>query len=156
MSSPRRRAIGLAITVVILGWALAVTGFHIARNSRMTAEKVAAYLGSRDLSQLTGSDRARALRDLSSKMNGLSVDERRRARMMGPWEKWFGAMTDQEKVEFVESTMPSGFKQMLNSFEEMPEAKRRMAIDRAMAQLQRARDEAAQNTGAEGDGADMP
>ena len=156
MVSPRRRAIWLAITVVIVGWVVAVAGFHIARNSRMTAEKVAAYLGSQDVSRLSGTERTRVLRELARKMNALSVDERRRARIMGPWEKWFGGMTDQEKVEFVEATLPSGFKQMLNSFEEMPEAKRRMAIDRAMAQLQRARDEAAQNTGAEGDGADMP
>ena len=112
----------------------------------MTAEKVAAYLRGTDLGQLSGKQRAAALRELAKRMNALNIEERRRARIGGEWNKWFAAMDDREKVEFIEATLPSGFKQMLNSFEELPEAKRRQAIDRAMTQMKKAR-EAAEEDG---------
>ena len=107
----------------------------------MTAEKLAHYLQSVDLTQLSGQARAKALRDLARKMNALVVDERRRARLEGEWARWFEAMTEEEKGAFLDATLPSGFKQMLNSFEQLPEEKRRQAIDRAMKDLARERAE---------------
>ena len=133
------------MAAVLVGWAVALTGFQIARHSRMTAEKVAGYLRGTDLSKLSGDERAAALRELAKRMNALSIDERRRARMNGEWDKWFTAMDDNEKVQFIEATLPSGFKQMLSSFEELPEAKRKQAIERAMTQMKKARDAAEQD-----------
>ena len=153
----RRRAVWLAIGVVAAAWAVAVGGYQVAKNSRITAEKVAAYLKDVEFGALSGEDRARALGELAEKMNALTIEERRRARMGGEWEKWFAQMTDEEKVVFIEATLPSGFKQMLESFEELPETRRRQAVERAMNQLQRARSEAEQegfvpSEDAEGDG----
>ena len=53
---------------------------------------------------------------------------------------WFENMTEEEKGGFIEATMPTGFKQMLASFEQLPEAKRHKAIDDAMRRLREARD----------------
>jgi hypothetical protein len=111
----------------------------------MTAEKVAAYLGATDISRLNGAERKAALEELARRMSALSLEDRRRARMRGDWDKWFVAMSDEEKVQFIEATLPSGFKQMLSSFEELPDAKRRQAIERAMTQMKRAREAAEQD-----------
>jgi len=88
---------------------------------------------------LSGEARAKALRDLARKMNALPVEERRRARLEGEWARWFATMTEEEKSAFLEATLPSGFRQMLASFEQLPEEKRQQAIDRAMKDLARAR-----------------
>jgi hypothetical protein len=44
-------------------------------------------------------------------------------------------MTEPEKGQFIEATMPTGFTQVLNVFEDMPEERRKKIIDDAMKQL---------------------
>lgn len=115
----------------------------MARRSRITAEKVAGYLHSVDLAKLSGEARARALRELAEDMVALPIEERRRARLDAEWERWFHEMTDDEKGTFIEATLPSGFKQMLSSFEQLPYEKRTNAIERALRDLRRTREEMA-------------
>jgi hypothetical protein len=106
----------------------------------MTADKIRAYVGQIDLHKLSDVDRARAIRDLADKINALSAEERRNARLSGIWAEWFSEMTEEEKSAFLEATMPSGFKQMLASFEQQPEEKRHRAITNAIERLKDARE----------------
>ncbi len=109
----------------------------------MTAEKVCQYLASVDLRQLQGEARARAIRELVRRLNALPWEERRRARLGADWGRWLEAMTESEQAEFIEATLPTGFKQMLVAFEELPEPQRRRAIDDAVKRLREARSELA-------------
>jgi hypothetical protein len=52
---------------------------------------------------------------------------------------WFDQMSDAEKSDFIEQTLPTGFQQMIAAFEQMPEDKRRKAIDDALRHLREAR-----------------
>jgi hypothetical protein len=45
-------------------------------------------------------------------------------------------MSEDEKGDFIERTMPSGVKQMLTAFENLPEDKRRYAVTNAIARMQ--------------------
>jgi hypothetical protein len=63
-------------------------------------------------------------------------------------------MTDDEKGRFIEATMPTGMKQMINAFEQMPEDQRKRAVDRATKQM--AEDQAHGGAGQGNGGANQP
>jgi len=128
-------------------WAVALTGYVIAKNSRVTAEKVRAYAEAVDLSKLSAADRAKALKKLADMLNALSLEERRQARLGRLPSLWFDQMTEEEKSAFIEATMPTGFKQMLAAFEQLPEDKRHKTIDDTLKRLKEAEAKAATNSG---------
>ena len=138
----RVRPILYAATALAGVWLLAWAGFSIAQRWRVTAEKVANYVDSVDLSKLSGDDRARALQKLADMINALSPDERRRWRMEGGWKNWFAQMTEEERGRFIEATLPTGFKQMMDAFAELPDARRKKVVDDALKNLRDARDDA--------------
>ena len=125
--------------VVIIGlWIIALTGYTIAKNRQVTVERVRAYVDSVNLAALSGSERAAAIKRLEEMLNGLSPEERQKARLERLSIAWLKLMTEEEKTQFIEATMPTGFKQMLTAFEQLPEDKRRKTIDDS---LKRLRDE---------------
>lgn len=125
----------MALLAVVVIWTVALAGYFIAKNAKVTADKVRAYVEAVDLSKLSAADRAAALRKLADMLNRLSIEERREMRMGRTIGDWFAQMTEEEKAAFIEATMPTGFKQMIAAFEELPEDKRRRTVDQAMKRL---------------------
>jgi hypothetical protein len=91
-------------------------------------------------------------------MNALSYEERQRLRGERLMKDWFAQMTEAEKVQFVEATLPTGFKQMIDAFEQLPEDKRHRVIDDALRNLRAAnnRDPAAGDPAQNGTNAPPP
>ena len=139
--NPRHKPLAIAAAVLVAVWAVAMAGYVIAKNSKVTGEKVRAYLANTDLSKLKDKDRAKALKRLADYLNQLPVDERRTTRMDREWEKWFKEMNDQEKGDFLEATMPTGVKQMLTAFEQLPPDKRQRAVQESVKRLREARND---------------
>jgi peptidoglycan/xylan/chitin deacetylase (PgdA/CDA1 family) len=137
----RLRPIAYAVAALAGVWLLAWAGFSLAQKWRMTADKVAHYVDSVDLSKLSGDERARALQKLADMINALSSDERRHWRMEGGWKNWFAQMTEEERGKFIDATLPTGFKQMMDAFAELPDAKRKKVVDDAIKNLREARDD---------------
>jgi hypothetical protein len=129
------KAIFIAVLAIVLIWGVALGAYLVAGKSKMTADKVSEFGRSLDFSKLTGSSRSKALKDLEDKINRLSLEERRKWRMDGEWRQWFNQLTETEKGQFIEATMPTGFRQMLNAFEELPADKRKKQLDAAMKRL---------------------
>lgn len=143
MRAKRQRVYGTAAAALALVWLLAWGGYEWAKHARATADKLRAYMESVSLSALTGEARAQALREAARQLNALSPEERRKARVEQLWRRWFEQMTEEERASFVDATMPSGFKQMLGAFEQMPEAQRRRAVADSLRRLKQAQDEMA-------------
>lgn len=125
---------------MVLVWVLALAGYHIAQTSKVTPEKISATLHEIHLNELDSAGRTRRLRDLATEFNGLGQEDRRKSRRDPAWDRLWREMTDEEKGEFIDRTMPTGFKQMINAFEQMTEDKRRAAITNTVARLQKIRE----------------
>jgi hypothetical protein len=135
MLNRRWRPVLFSALAVLGIWAVAMAGYTMARRAKMTAEKVKAYTESLNLTKLSATERAKAIRALADKLNALSIEERRKARAERLAWGLFDQMTDAEKEAFVEATMQTGFKQMLTAFEQLPDEKRRRTIDDAVRRL---------------------
>lgn len=129
------------MTALVAIWAVAMAGYKIARNATVTPEKVHAYILSVDFSRLSAAERAAAIQKLAAMLNALSLEERQRLRQ--DRMAWFKAMTEEEKARFIEATMPTGIKQMLNAFEAMPPDKQQRAVDDAVKQMKAAQEKLA-------------
>lgn len=135
---PRWRPVLFAVIALVAIWIATVTGYTIAKNAKATPEKVKAYVESVDFSKLSPAERAKAIRKLADMLNQLSLEDRRRARLERLTWGWFNQMTEDEKGTFLEATMPTGFKQMIASFEQLPEEKRKKTVDDALRRLKEA------------------
>lgn len=131
----------IAVSVFVAVWVVAITGFVLARNAKVTVEKIVTSLHDTDLSSLSPEERLKRLKKLAAMLNALGYEDRRRARMDDEWGRLFKQMTDAEKEQFLEDTLPTGFKQMMTAFEEMPEDKRQKAVSEAIKRMKKAREE---------------
>src|SRR5260370_41158486 len=138
MLSQRWRPVFYSALAVVAIWLADWAGHTIVRNSVVTADKVRAYVESLDLTKLSGAARAKAIQRLADMLNALSPGERGRARMDRLYRRWFAEMTEEEKGVFIEATLPTGFKQMRTAFEELPEDRRRRAVEDAVRRLKQA------------------
>lgn len=136
--SPRWRPVIFAGVALVAIWIVTVVGYTIAKNAKATPEKVKTYVESVDLSKLSAAERAKAIHKLADMLNKLSLEDRRRARLERLTWNWFNEMTEEEKGMFLDATMPTGFKQMLTSFEQLPEEKRKKTVDDALRRLKEA------------------
>src|SRR5437899_12792651 len=113
MLGQRQRPILIAVAVIPVAWIIAIAGYTIAKNSKMTADKVRAYAQSVDLGKLSADARAKAIRDLAGKLNKLSPAERRKARLERSGQQWLEKTAEDERGTFIELTIPTACKQML-------------------------------------------
>ncbi len=83
----------------------------------------------------------RFVEGLADRMNRLSLEERRKFRSQrGVRDAWL-AMTDEERARYLELTLPTGMKQMMEAFNQMPPERRKQIVNRAVNELQRAQSE---------------
>jgi hypothetical protein len=136
--NPRHRPVVVAAGALVAVWLVALGGYALSAHFKTTPEKVRAYMRETELAKLSGAARAKALRELADKINALTADERRQARLGSLWSQWFQEMTEEEKGQFLDATLPSNFRQMLASFEQQPPEKRQKAIDDAVKRLRQA------------------
>ncbi len=138
MLSPRQRPVFLALVALVVIWLVAIVGYKIAQNATVTPAKVRAYTESVEFGHLAAADRAAAIQKLARMLNALSLEERQGLRLDRSAYKWFEKMSEAEKGTFLEATMPTGFKQMLTAFEDMPADKRQRVIEQSLKQMKEA------------------
>ena len=129
-----------ALGFIAFVWIAAFVGFKIVEVHKVTPAKVAHYIINTDLTKLSPQERKRALDKLADMMNSLQYEDRRKMRLENEWRRLFEQMTDKEKEDFIEKTLPVGFKRMLDSFEKLPEERRKKIINDSLRRLKEAQE----------------
>jgi hypothetical protein len=65
-------------------------------------------------------------------MNALSYDQRREVRMGKKLDGFFRALTPAEQSTFLDRTLPTGFKQMIDALNKMDPLKRKQFVERSL------------------------
>ena len=125
--------IKLAAAVVAV-WLVAAGVVLLARAQKATPEKVAAYFHE-DMSGESSAERARHIARAASMLNELTFEERQQLRGDREQEKFFRQLTPDEQGKFLDATLPTGFRQMMENFNRMDPVKRKQFVDRALAQM---------------------
>jgi hypothetical protein len=125
-------------------WVIAVGGIWLARSQRITAEKAIAYMQSHRLAGLSAAERKRILEGLAYRVNRLSFEERQKFRFEKSVREMFDEMSDEERARYLDLTLPKGMQQMMEAFNQMPPAKRKQVVTRALNDMNRMRDEMGQ------------
>jgi len=73
-----------------------------------------------DFGKLSAEERSKALLALAAKLNALSREDRLKLPRQEEWRSWFMQMTESEKEEFIDATLPTDVTQMIDAFERLP------------------------------------
>lgn len=133
----RTRILLVGLSGLIGIWALAAGGMWFARSQKMTADKALDYLAAHPLKSQLPSDRQRIIDGMAKRVNGLPFEERQKFRFEKSVREMFEEMNDEEKARYLDLTLPSGMKQMIEAFNGMTPEKRKQIVSRAVNDLSR-------------------
>jgi hypothetical protein len=127
--------------LVIGLWLVIAIVVHFARASQPTAESVTAYAQSVNISTLQGDQRAKAIGKMEDMINRVSADDRRQLDRAHVSRQFFDQLSEDEKLAYLDATLPTGFEQMMDSFNKMDSAQRQRIVRHALDQMQKQQDD---------------
>lgn len=121
-----------AAAILIAIWAVAGGAIYWARSVKVTPESFAKYLETHSIDGKTGRDRAKVIEEVAEQMNALAYEDRREMRMGRKLDGMFKSLTPEEQGRFLDLTLPTGFKQMMESLNKMEPAQRKRFVERSL------------------------
>ncbi len=127
-----KAAVALAVVWVAAGSVIWWLHAH-----KPTPESVAAFLDGAKLDAENTRDRARTIRRAEDQLNDLTFQQRQDLQKSGSTRRFFLAMTKEEQSAFLDATLPSDFRQMMEVFNKMDPAKRKAFVARALEEMKK-------------------
>ena len=127
-------------------WALAAGGIWFAQSQKMTTEKALDYLAAHPLKAKLPSERQSIIEGMAQRVNGLPFEERQKFRFEKNTREMFEEMTDEERTRYLDLTLPTGMKQMIEAFNKMTPEKRKQVVSRAVNDLSKSQTDADQGS----------
>ena len=103
-----------------------------AHSVKVTPESVAAFLEKNPVEGRSEADRAKLIAKTAEQMNSLTYEERREMRMGKKLDGFFRTLTPKEQATFLDATLPTGFKQMMDSLNKMTPEQRKRFVERSL------------------------
>ena len=116
-------------------WLVAAIIIHFANASHPTAATVIAYERSLDLDSLQGDARARAIKRMEDMVNQITFEERQQLDRERVGRDFLHKLTPDEQGAYLDATLPTGFQQLMDSFNKMDPVKRKLIVTQALARM---------------------
>ncbi len=120
------------IAALALVWLVAGSVIFFARRAKVTPETVASYVATHPIEGKPAAERAKIVEKLAGQMNQLAYEDRRGVRMGKGLDGFFRALTPEEQARFLDLTLPTGFKQMMEALNKMTPEKRQSFVTKAL------------------------
>jgi hypothetical protein len=121
---------------LLLGvWLIAAGVIYFAHASQPTAASVSAYVTTIDLDKLQGDARARAIERMEKMMNRISFEDRQQLDREHIARDFLHKLTPGEQDAYLDATLPTGFQQLMDSFNKMDPARRKQMVNEALARM---------------------
>ncbi|HYR58724.1 MAG TPA: hypothetical protein VEO95_08855 [Chthoniobacteraceae bacterium] len=127
------RSLWLKAALVLAAiWVVAGGAIFWARSAKVTPASVTSYLDAHPVENQPPPERAKVIAKVADQMNALTYEERREMRMGKRLDGFFKSLTPGEQSSFLDRTLPTGFKQMMESLNKMEPLKRKQFVERAL------------------------
>ncbi len=126
-----------ALAVVVVVWIVAGGVIMWSRAARPTAESVSGYLEKNPLAGLSVEQRSEVLTRAADQLNRLNFEERQKLRALRRDREFFEQLTPTERREFLERTLPEGFRQLMLALNKMGPEARKKIVNRVLEDLER-------------------
>jgi basic membrane lipoprotein Med (substrate-binding protein (PBP1-ABC) superfamily) len=133
MRLPWIKLVGLLLAI----W-LVVGGVILwARAAKPTPESVTNYITQNPVKDQSAKERAEILEKAAKQLNQLTYEERREVRMSRNLDRWFRDLEPDEQNRFLDLTLPTGFKQMMDALNKMTPEKRKAFVSKALEDMKK-------------------
>ena len=136
----RTHWIKAALSLIAL-WLVVGSVMMWARNARPSPQSVAKFVDANPLEGRAPDDRRKVIDTVADQLTRLDFEERKETRLEKRPDKFFKELTPDEQAYFIDRTVPAGFKQMLEAFNNMPADKRMKFVWKAIEDMRKAREE---------------
>jgi hypothetical protein len=133
MRLPWIKLIGLLLAI----WAVVGGVIYFARGAKPTPETVMRYLDAHPIAGAPPRDREKTIEKIAAQLNQLAYEERREVRMSKKLDGFFRALTPEEQTRFLDLTLPTGFKQMMEALNKMTPEKRKQFVTKALEDMKK-------------------
>ncbi len=133
MRLPWIKLTGLLLVI----WAVAGGAIYFARGAKPTPERVMRYLEENPFQGAASAERGKLIEKVATQLNQLAYEERREVRMSRKLDGFFMTLTPEEQTRFLDLTLPTGFKQMMEALNNMTPEKRKKFVKKALEDMKK-------------------
>ncbi len=116
-------------------WLIAAALIYLAHARQPTAASITAYVQSLDLDSLQGEARALAIKRMEEMMNRVSFEDRQELDHERIGRNFLHKLTPAEQDAYLDATLPTGFQQLMDSFNKMDPERRKQIVSEALAHM---------------------
>ena len=126
-----------AALILAVVWAIVGGVMWWARASKVTPEVLMAYVESHPIEGKAPGERRKTMEAVAKKLNHLTYEERREVRLSRKLDSFFRTLNPDEQSQFLDLTLPEGFRQMMEALNKMTPEKRKAFVDKTLEQLRK-------------------